>query len=92
MAEQSVLTKPAIQVGGVVAKVEPSKCAVCLTCVRTCPYGAPSISDEGHAVIDPAACRGCGACVAECPGKAISLQHFTDAQIIAKTDALFQAG
>jgi hypothetical protein len=30
--------------------------------------------------------------VAECPGKAISLQHFTDAQIIAKTDALFQAG
>jgi len=29
--------------------------------------------------------------VAECPGKAISLKHFTDEQIIAKTDALFQA-
>jgi hypothetical protein len=26
--------------------------------------------------------------VAECPGKAISLQHFTDRQLIAKTDAL----
>jgi heterodisulfide reductase subunit A-like polyferredoxin len=88
----TILSKPVIQVGGVVATVEPSKCAVCLTCVRTCPYGAPSIADEGHAVIDPAACRGCGACVSECPGKAISLQHFTDAQIIAKTDALFQAG
>jgi hypothetical protein len=29
--------------------------------------------------------------VAECPGKAISLQHFTDRQLIAKTDALLLA-
>jgi heterodisulfide reductase subunit A-like polyferredoxin len=28
--------------------------------------------------------------VAECPGKAIRLNHFTDQQIMAKTDALFQ--
>ncbi len=87
----TILSKKGIMVGGVVAKVNPDRCAVCLTCVRTCPYGAPSIGDEGYAVIDPAECRGCGACVAECPGKAISLQHFTDEQIIAKTDALFQA-
>lgn len=87
----TILSKEGIMVGGVVAKVNPDRCAVCLTCVRTCPYGAPSIGEEGHAIIDPAECRGCGACVAECPGKAISLQHFTDEQIIAKTDALFQA-
>ena len=73
------------------ATVDPERCAVCVTCVRTCPYDAPHIGTEGHAVIDPAECRGCGACVAECPGKAIRLQHFTDEQIIAKTDALFQA-
>lgn len=87
----TILSKTGIKAGGVVASVNPDKCAVCVTCVRTCPYGVPRI-DEGHAVIDPAECRGCGACVAECPGKAISLQHFTDEQIIAKTDALFQAG
>ncbi len=87
----TILSQKGILVGGVVAKVNPERCAVCLTCVRTCPYGAPSIGDEGHAVIDPAECRGCGACVAECPGKAITLQHFTDEQIIAKTDALFKA-
>jgi len=87
----TILSKEGIMVGGVVATVNPDLCAVCLTCVRTCPYGAPSIGEEGHAVIDPAECRGCGACVAECPGKAITLQHFTDEQIIAKTDALFQA-
>jgi heterodisulfide reductase subunit A-like polyferredoxin len=88
----TVLSKENILVGGVVATVDPERCAVCVTCVRTCPYGAPRIGSEGHAVIDPAECRGCGACVAECPGKAIKLQHFTDEQIIAKTDALFQTG
>ncbi|MFC1494256.1 FAD-dependent oxidoreductase [Thermodesulfobacteriota bacterium] len=89
----TILSKKGIMAGGVVAVVSPEKCAVCLTCVRTCPYNVPRISyEDGHAVIDPAECRGCGACVAECPGKAISLQHFTDEQIIAKTDALFSAG
>jgi heterodisulfide reductase subunit A-like polyferredoxin len=87
----TILSKQAILVGGVVAHVDPDRCAVCVTCVRTCPFGGPYIGDDGHAVIDPAECRGCGACVAECPGKAISLKHFTDEQIIAKTDALFQA-
>lgn len=88
----TILSKKAIMVGGVVASVDPDRCAACLTCVRTCPYDAPRIGEEGYAIIDPAECRGCGACVAECPGKAISLQHFTDAQILAKTDALFQVG
>ncbi len=84
-----ILSKPSIMVGGVVADVSSDKCAACLTCVRTCPYQVPYIGEEGYAVIDPARCQGCGACVAECPGKAITLQHFTDAQIMAKTDALF---
>jgi heterodisulfide reductase subunit A len=87
----TILSKEGIFVGGVVATVNPDRCAACLTCVRTCPYDAPRIGVEGYAIIDPAECRGCGACVAECPGKAISLQHFTDEQIIAKTDALFRA-
>jgi heterodisulfide reductase subunit A-like polyferredoxin len=70
----------------VVAQVEPDKCSVCLTCVRTCPYGVPRIQD-GAAYIEVASCYGCGACAAECPGKAISLQHFTDDQILAKEKA-----
>jgi heterodisulfide reductase subunit A-like polyferredoxin len=85
----TVLAKESITLGAVKAVVDPEKCAVCLTCVRTCPFYVPYIGEEGAAVIDPAGCRGCGACVAECPGKAISLKHFTDTQLIAKTDALF---
>lgn len=86
----TILSKEGILVGGVVAEVDPDKCAVCVTCVRTCPYNIPYIGEEGHAVIEPAECHGCGCCVSECPGKAIQLKHFTDEQIVAKTNALFQ--
>ena len=87
----NIISKEGILVGGVIASVNPDRCAACLTCVRTCPYNIPRIGEEGHAVIEPAECHGCGVCVSECPGKAITLQHFTDEQINAKTDALFQA-
>ncbi|WP_054034367.1 FAD-dependent oxidoreductase [Desulfatitalea tepidiphila] len=85
----TILSKDHIWVGGVIAVVDPDRCAVCLTCVRTCPYHVPYIGKEGYAVIDAAGCQGCGMCVSECPGKAITLKHFTDQQLIAKTDALF---
>jgi heterodisulfide reductase subunit A-like polyferredoxin len=86
----TILSRDSLMVGGVVAEVTPEKCAVCLTCVRTCPYEIPYIHAGGYAQIDPGECHGCGACVAECPGKAIRLNHFTDQQIMAKTDALFE--
>lgn len=85
----TILSRDSLMVGGIVAEVTPEKCAVCLTCVRTCPYEIPYIHSDGYAQIDASECHGCGACVAECPGKAINLNHFTDQQIIAKTDALF---
>jgi heterodisulfide reductase subunit A-like polyferredoxin len=86
----TILSRESLMVGGVVAQVNPEKCAVCLTCVRTCPYGIPYIHADGYAQIDAVECHGCGACVAECPGKAITLNHFTDQQIMAKMDALFE--
>ncbi|HKK90789.1 MAG TPA: FAD-dependent oxidoreductase, partial [Desulfobacteraceae bacterium] len=86
----AILSRDTLMVGGVVAEVTPEKCAVCLTCVRTCPYEIPEIHRDGYAEIDPARCHGCGACVAECPGRAIQLNHFTDQQILAKSRALFE--
>ena len=85
----TVLSQDALTVGGVVAAVEDDRCAACLTCVRTCPYNIPQVDDHAHAVIDAAQCHGCGTCAAECPGKAITLKHFTDEQMVAKTEALF---
>ena len=78
-----------VKVGGIVAEVDPDKCAVCLTCVRTCPFNVPVIDYTiDAAYIDPAKCQGCGVCVSECPAKAITLKHYTDTQIIAQELAL----
>ena len=74
-----ILRKDTIQVGGLVAEVMPEKCAVCCTCVRTCPFSVPYINHEtGAAFIDPSLCRGCGMCVAECPAKAIVMFTCSD--------------
>jgi heterodisulfide reductase subunit A-like polyferredoxin len=94
-----ILSKDHLEVGGVVAVVDQAKCTGCLTCVRICPFGAaqinPALVGVGHimgaAEIAAAACRGCGLCPAECPAKAIQLQHFTDEQVLAKEEALFEA-
>ncbi|MDR2368856.1 MAG: FAD-dependent oxidoreductase [Deltaproteobacteria bacterium] len=92
-----ILAKPYMVVGGVVAVVEPEKCAVCCTCVRACPIQVPKIvrNEEdaalrGHAFMEPAICQGCGVCVSECPGKAIKLQFFTDEQLMAKVAAMVE--
>lgn len=74
-----ILNKDTVQIGGLIAEVRTEKCAVCCTCVRTCPFHVPVIDhDLGAAFIDPALCRGCGMCVAECPGKAIIMTSCSD--------------
>ena len=66
------------------ARVDPDKCALCLTCVRTCPHRAVDVDDEVRAArISRAACWGCGVCASECPGKAISLESCSDDKILA---------
>jgi heterodisulfide reductase subunit A len=86
----SILAKPQLEVGGVVASVDESKCVACLTCVRTCPFDVPVIDPErigngeikGAAYIDPALCQGCGTCTGECPANAIQLAHYRDDQLM----------
>ena len=87
----TLMAKDSIKVGGVVAVVQEDLCAVCLTCVRVCPFRVPVIGERGAAEIDVTKCQGCGVCVSECPAKAISLQHFTDKQVLAKVHALIAA-
>jgi heterodisulfide reductase subunit A-like polyferredoxin len=92
-----VLSRETLTAGGRVALVDPAKCTGCLTCVRLCPFNVPKIRADltgvggviGAAYIESAVCQGCGTCVAECPAQAIQLMHYTDAQLMAKVDALF---
>ncbi len=86
---QTLLAKKEINLGAAVAKVDGSKCAACLVCVRACPFSIPFINEDGYSQIDPAKCQGCGVCAADCPAKAIQLLAFEDDQILAKLDGLF---
>ena len=83
-----ILSQEEIWVGGAVTQVIKARCAECLTCVRSCPFGVPAIDTKTHAaVIDPAKCHGCGVCAAECPNKAIMFNHNRDDQIMAQIEA-----
>jgi len=86
-----LLSQDYIEVGGVVARVDPELCAACLICVRACPFEVPFINEDGVSEIDISKCQGCGVCAAECPAKAITLSHFEDTQILAQIDALMEA-
>jgi heterodisulfide reductase subunit A len=87
-----ILSKNTVQVGGQVAEVLPEKCAVCCTCVRTCPFNVPFIDHErGAAFIDPGLCQGCGMCVAECPGKAIVMSTCSDQMLTGAPAVLLNA-
>jgi heterodisulfide reductase subunit A-like polyferredoxin len=76
-------------ISGVVAHVEPDRCAACLVCVRSCPFGVPQINRENVSEINEALCQGCGNCAAECPAKVIQVSHFEDDQITAKIKTIF---
>ena len=51
----------------------PFACLGCGDCVKSCVYGAISISAKGCAVVDPYKCIGCGECVHACSNGIISL-------------------
>jgi len=84
----TILSRPYLMVGGVVSVVDADRCVACLTCVRSCPFSVPKINEDGVAYIEAAACQGCGICASQCPRKAITVQHYKDEQVTAKTAVL----
>ena len=94
----TILSRDTLTTGGPVAEINREMCVACLTCVRSCPFGAPRISADatsvggilGVAYIESALCQGCGLCTASCPACAIELKHYTENQMGAKLDALFE--
>ena len=66
--------------------VDEDQCIGCGLCEEICTYSAHYL-EQGKSHTIAALCRGCGACAAECPRRAISMQHFTDDQILAQIKA-----
>jgi heterodisulfide reductase subunit A len=87
------LIRGTVPVESATALVDAEQCAGCGMCVEVCPYGAPALDPLwGVSRINAVLCKGCGACAVTCPSKAIVLQHFTPAQILAQVDALVGVG
>ncbi|SFR06618.1 NAD(P)-binding protein [Desulfoscipio geothermicus] len=85
----TILSKDVLESHGVVAVVQPDKCAACLTCVRLCPFNAPRVNNYA-AEIESVICQGCGTCAGECPNKAITLQGYNDRMYMRMIDGLFK--
>jgi heterodisulfide reductase subunit A-like polyferredoxin len=86
----TVLSKTTLEVGAQVSQVDQKKCISCMTCVKVCPYGAPTVNADHKAEIISAKCMGCGICAAECPACAIRLNHFEAIQFKTMLDELFR--
>jgi heterodisulfide reductase subunit A-like polyferredoxin len=84
----TVLSRAHLDIAGQIAKVDPTDCVACATCVKVCPYGAPMINDLKKAEIQSAKCMGCGSCTSSCPAHTITLQHQECSQMTAMLDEL----
>jgi len=88
LSVHAVLARKEIVVELSHAVVDGDKCALCLTCIRSCPFAAMRIfAEEKRADCVPEACRRCGICAGECPNKAIELPAYSDRIVLARAGA-----
>jgi coenzyme F420-reducing hydrogenase delta subunit/ferredoxin len=58
------------------------RCAMCLTCLRSCYHGAIDLAADGSNVeFEPGACWECGLCASVCPQKAITRLFSPEAEL-----------
>jgi Pyruvate/2-oxoacid:ferredoxin oxidoreductase delta subunit len=85
LAVHQLLAPGVLEVELAQAVVDEDKCALCLTCVRSCPHGAMYVDRaKGAAASAPEACRRCGICAGECPAKAITLPAWSDRAVLSQ--------
>jgi heterodisulfide reductase subunit A len=86
----TILSKPTLEMEGIIAVVNEDLCSGCRICEYLCPYGAIEIKEKDGkltAHVIEALCKGCGACGTACPTKAIEMGHFTTEEILAQVRA-----
>ena len=84
----------------IVAVVNKQTCKGCFACQKVCAYLAieeEEIRDKAGNLIKKLAkinngkCQGCGACAATCRSNSIQLAGFTDSQIFAQINVIFES-
>ena len=80
-----------VRIEAITAQLMTETCVPCKVCASVCPYHAIEEGDPKTKRLPnfiEASCAGCGTCAAECPRDAITMRHFTDAQILAQIDGI----
>jgi len=86
----TLVSHDTVVASGAVCEVDEDRCISCGACITACTYGAIEFvnTPQGRkAGINPFLCKGDGLCNTKCPTGAISLKHFTDAEILSQIDA-----
>ena len=85
----SLLSKGSIEIEAVTAVIDEKTCSGCQVCKLICPYGAISfVAEKQVCQVSDTLCKGCGACVSGCPSDSISLNNFTNEQIVAEMEGM----
>lgn len=67
------------------ARVDPTLCRSCGTCLEVCGLGIPALIEDAlgsQAWIHPLLCQDCGTCAAHCPSGAIQPGTFSDLELV----------
>lgn len=93
-AIRNIAIREGYEAPGPVAVVDDKLCSGCAVCTRACPYGAidrvPKLVDGEErtiAQVNRNLCLHCGICVAVCPTGAMSLEVFSDQELITRMGA-----
>ena len=87
----TILSHDMIYVEGATANLpewNKKLCKGCEVCIKVCPFNAIKKNEEDEIIIVKALCKGCGTCGATCTKQAITIQHFTNEQILSEIYAL----
>jgi heterodisulfide reductase subunit A len=86
----TLLSHDTVTASGSVCEVDENACISCGACISACTYGAIEFCEtpKGRkAKVIPVLCKGDGLCNTKCPTGAISLKHYTYAQVFRQIDA-----
>jgi heterodisulfide reductase subunit A len=83
----AIISRGRVEVEAATAVIDERICSGCQACKEICPYSAIEYDAEKNVCrVNKALCKACGACVAACFSDAISLEHFTNEQIVAEME------
>jgi len=83
----AMISRGRVEIEAATAVIDERICSGCQACLEVCPYSAIDFDEEKKVCrVNQALCKACGACTTACFSHAVSLEHFTNEQIVAEME------